>query len=68
LRPPLSPVLQPLNGALSGHARKVGSARLVTGAGGDNLFCYLTTTAPLTISVRRAGSVRTVKALSMPQE
>jgi len=47
LRPPLSPVLQPLHGALSRYARETGSADFVTGAGGDNLFCYLTTAAPI---------------------
>ena len=46
LRPPLSPVLQPLERAFSGAARASGSRDLVTGAGGDNIFCYLTTAAP----------------------
>jgi asparagine synthase (glutamine-hydrolysing) len=46
LRPPLSPVLQPLERAFSRAARKSGSRDLVTGAGGDNIFCYLTTAAP----------------------
>lgn len=47
LRPPLSPVLQPLHRALSRHAREARSRDFVTGAGGDNLFCYLTTAAPI---------------------
>ena len=47
LRPALSPVLQPLRRALARHARQTGAGDFVTGAGGDNLFCYLTTTAPI---------------------
>ena len=46
LRPPLNPVLQPLDRAFSRAARDSRSRDLVTGAGGDNLFCYLTTAAP----------------------
>ncbi|MEA3017063.1 MAG: hypothetical protein QOI38_1785 [Sphingomonadales bacterium] len=46
LRPPLNPVLQPLDRAFSRAARQSRSRDLVTGAGGDNLFCYLTTAAP----------------------
>ena len=46
LRPPLNPVLQPLHRALSQYARQSGSSDFVTGAGGDNLFGYLTTAAP----------------------
>jgi asparagine synthase (glutamine-hydrolysing) len=46
LRPPLSPVLQPLDRAFSRAAKECRSRNLVTGAGGDNIFCYLTTAAP----------------------
>lgn len=55
LRPPLSPVLQPLHRALSRHAREAGSADFVTGAGGDNVFCYLTTTAPVLDAAADSG-------------
>lgn len=47
LRPSLSPVLQPLNRAFAAHAQSIGADRFVTGAGGDNLLCYLTTAAPV---------------------
>lgn len=47
LRPPLNPILQPVHRAFSQHARETGATDFVTGAGGDNLFCYLTTTAPV---------------------
>lgn len=46
LRPSLSPVLQPLDRAFSRAAKESRSRDLVTGAGGDNIFCYLTTAAP----------------------
>ena len=55
LRPPLSPVLQPLRRALAGHARARGTHDFVTGAGGDNIFCYLTTAAPIVDAVSEAG-------------
>ncbi|HEX8443467.1 MAG TPA: asparagine synthase-related protein [Allosphingosinicella sp.] len=55
LRPPLNPVLQPLNRALSTHARQAGTADFVTGAGGDNLFGYITTAAPILDAARDGG-------------
>jgi asparagine synthase (glutamine-hydrolysing) len=55
LRPALSPVLQPLHRALSRHARESGSTNFVTGAGGDNLFCYLTTAAPIVDAAMMLG-------------
>lgn len=55
LRPPLNPVLQPLHRALSRHARAAGSTDFVTGAGGDNLFGYLTTAAPVLDALTDAG-------------
>lgn len=55
LRPPLSPVLQPLNRAFSTYARASGATSFVTGAGGDNLFCYLTTAAPIIDAFRDRG-------------
>jgi asparagine synthase (glutamine-hydrolysing) len=62
LRPPLSPVLQPLNRALCDHARRSGAQGFVTGAGGDNLFCYLTTAAPILDAVRDLGLVRALRS------
>jgi asparagine synthase (glutamine-hydrolysing) len=55
LRPALSPVLQPLNRAFAAHAREIGAGGFVTGAGGDNLFCYLTTAAPVLDAALDAG-------------
>jgi asparagine synthase (glutamine-hydrolysing) len=58
LRPPLSPVLQPLNRALCDLAATTGAQGFVTGAGGDNLFCYLTTAAPIIDAVGDLGLAR----------
>jgi len=55
LRPPLSPLLQPLNRALSRHAAATAVRAFATGAGGDNLFCYLSTTAPILDAFGSAG-------------
>lgn len=43
LRPGLNPVLQPIDNAFSEYARTIGADRFLSGAGGDSLFCYLTT-------------------------
>lgn len=64
LRPPLSPVLQPLRRALERHARSNGTRDFVTGAGGDNLFCYLTTASPVldaAADLGIAGALRTLR-------
>ena len=62
LRPPLSPVLQPLNRGLCDLARRSGAQGFVTGAGGDNLFCYLTTAAPILDAVRDLGLARALRS------
>lgn len=63
LRPSLSPVLQPLNRAFAAHARSIGADRFVTGAGGDNLFCYLTTAAPILDAAAALGIRRAYRVL-----
>lgn len=47
LRPGLSPVMAPLHRQFAVHGRKVGADTFLTGAGGDNVFCFLTTAAPI---------------------
>lgn len=47
LRPGLSPVVQPLHEAFAQHAAALGADAFLTGTGGDNVFCYLTTAAPI---------------------
>jgi asparagine synthase (glutamine-hydrolysing) len=47
LRPGLNPVMAPLHRQFADHGREVGAETYLTGAGGDNVFCYLTTAAPI---------------------
>lgn len=47
LRPGANPALAPLLEALSAQAGRSGAAHLLGGAGGDNLFCFLTSAAPV---------------------
>jgi asparagine synthase (glutamine-hydrolysing) len=56
-RPGSNPVLLPLDQAVERHRRDIGAALLVDGGGGDNLFCYLTSAAPV-IDALRSGSPR----------
>jgi asparagine synthase (glutamine-hydrolysing) len=63
LRPSLSPVLQPLNRAFAVHAQHVGADHFVTGAGGDNLFCYLTTATPFLDATRALGLAKSLGVL-----
>lgn len=62
-RPALSPVLQPLNRAFCAHARASRAGSFVTGAGGDNLFCYLTTAAPIIDAARALGPIKALPTL-----
>lgn len=55
LRPGLSPLVMPLHRAFEAHAASVGADAFVTGAGGDNIFCYLTTAAPVVDAWRDRG-------------
>lgn len=54
-RPGPNPVLQPLRLAQQEHGRTVAADVIADGAGGDNLFCYLTTAAPAVDAARRRG-------------
>lgn len=63
LRPPLSPVLQPLHRAFRGFAERTGTGTVVTGAGGDNLFCYLTTASPALDALRDRGPRQALSTL-----
>lgn len=47
LLPGLSPLVMPLHRAFTAHAESAGADVFFTGAGGDNIFCYLTTAAPI---------------------
>ena len=55
LRPGLSSVMTPLHRDLAAYGEARGGETFVTGAGGDNVFCYLTTAAPVVDAVRERG-------------
>lgn len=61
LRPGLSAVMAPLHRDLAAHGEAAGGETFVTGAGGDNVFCYLTTAAPVVDAVRELGLVPAVR-------
>lgn len=61
LRPPLSPVLQPLDRARMVIAAPYRDLTFVTGAGGDNIFCYLATAAPILDAWARQGIAKAVQ-------
>lgn len=46
-RPPTNPLLLPFQQAIDEAAREAAAGVLVDGAGGDNLFCYITSAAPI---------------------
>lgn len=55
LRPGLSAVMVPLHRDLAVYGESAGGETFVTGAGGDNVFCYLTTAAPVVDAMRERG-------------
>lgn len=66
-RPGPNPVLQPLHRAIAAHAASTGADAILDGAGGDNLFCYLTTAAPALDAGRVLGfgaALRTLRDIS----
>ena len=62
-RPPLSPVLQPLHRAFRALTDTADARTFATGAGGDNLFCYLTTASPALDAWRDRGPRRALSTL-----
>lgn len=63
LRPSLSPVLRPIRAAFEAHARERGAATMVSGGGGDSLFCYLNTAAPAVDALLAGRPGTAVRAL-----
>lgn len=55
LRPPANPLLQPYHRALSRRFATTGADLLLSGAGGDNVFGYLSTASPAVDAFRRLG-------------
>ena len=67
-RPGTNPLLLPFEEAVSRAAEELGAQLLVDGAGGDNLFCHLTSAAPVLDALIWAGpreAVRTIDAIAL---
>lgn len=58
--PPANPIVAPINRAMIDRGRASGRSVIVDGAGGDNLFCYLLTAAPVLDAIHggRSNTVR----------
>lgn len=54
-RPGTNPLLLPFEEAITLAARDLGAEVLIDGAGGDNLFCHLTSAAPVLDALAWAG-------------
>lgn len=55
-RPPTNPLLLPFERAITRAAENANASLLIDGAGGDNLFCYITSAAPVIDALRWGGS------------
>lgn len=63
-RPATNPLLRPFQQAIDEAARKAGAGVLVDGAGGDNLFCYITSAAPVLDALWWSGPRASLAAAS----
>lgn len=54
-RPPTNPLLLPFERAIARAAEELGGSLLIDGAGGDNLFCFITSAAPVIDALRWRG-------------
>jgi len=54
-RPPTNPLLLPFERAIARAAEDLDGSLLIDGAGGDNLFCYITSAAPVIDALRWRG-------------
>lgn len=62
-RPGTNPLLAPIESAVDRCAERIGASLLVNGGGGDNLFCSVTSAAPVLDALYRAGphaAIRTI--------
>lgn len=54
-RPPINPLLAPFERAIEAAATELGASLLIDGGGGDNLFCSISSAAPVIDALRRSG-------------
>lgn len=68
VRPENSPVLRMIDRMLGDHAAATRADLVVSGTGGDNVFCYITTAAPVLDALMLAGphqALTTLRDVSM---
>ena len=63
LRPGVSAVVAPLHRQFALTGESLGADTFVTGAGGDNVFCFLTTAAPVVDAWRSLGAAALAETL-----
>lgn len=63
-RPATNPLLFPFQKAIHDAATEIGAELLVDGAGGDNLFCYVTSAAPVLDALWWSGGRAGIAAAS----
>jgi asparagine synthase (glutamine-hydrolysing) len=61
LRPGVNAVVVPLHRQFAMSGEALGADTFLTGAGGDNVFCHLTTAAPVLDSWRRLGAAHALR-------
>jgi asparagine synthase (glutamine-hydrolysing) len=65
--PGANPLLAPIERAIVRYARENGAVLLIDGGGGDNLFCYLATAAPVVDALRhgpRGAACSSIRAVA----
>lgn len=55
LRPGAVGVLGPIDAAITAHARRIDAETLFSGGGGDNVFCFLSSAAPILDALTMRG-------------
>jgi asparagine synthase (glutamine-hydrolysing) len=63
-RPMTNPLLRPFQSAIEAAARQSGRSVLIDGGGGDNVFCYVTSAAPVVDAFLWGGRAAGVAAIA----
>lgn len=64
LRPLVNPLLAPFESAIEQTALELGAELLVDGGGGDNLFCSISSAAPVIDALERSGPRAAARAVA----